>query len=123
MASKEWKEEHADDMRRWRREYYYRNKERELARIRQNTARKRKELREWFVEYKSKLVCLKCNESDWTCLDFHHVDSKTKSMTISLMVGRQHSKENIMAEIAKCVVLCANCHRKVHQMGWVPAHS
>lgn len=57
--------------------------------------------------------CLICGEKEFVCLDFHHVDSNQKSFDI----GKQfHIKaiETIISEIKKCVVLCANCHRKVH---------
>lgn len=50
---------------------------------------------------------------EFVCLDFHHIDSSQKSFDI----GKQfHIKAigTIINEIKKCVVLCANCHRKVH---------
>lgn len=54
--------------------------------------------------------CLKCSEKEPAALDFHHI--KGKDMLISQMRGRNRDK--ILEEIAKCVILCANCHRKVH---------
>ncbi len=44
------------------------------------------------------------------CLDFHHVDPKTKSFGIGL-ANNGTSKGKLIAEINKCIVLCANCHR------------
>jgi len=41
-------------------------------------------------------------------MDFHHVDGE-KSMTLGEVGGA--SLKRIHAEIAKCIVLCANCHR------------
>lgn len=35
-------------------------------------------------------------------------------MTIANMVGFAYSKERILREIEKCVVICSNCHRKLH---------
>jgi hypothetical protein len=41
-------------------------------------------------------------------LDFHHRSEKLRS--VSTM--RDLAKASILAEIAKCDVLCGNCHRK-----------
>lgn len=67
----------------------------------------------WLVEYKSKLSCCKCGENHPACLHFHHRDKSTKSFSISDSI-RRFSLEKIIAEIAKCDVLCANCHAKLH---------
>ena len=54
------------------------------------------------------------------CMDLHHVeqegrDSKTKRNGNSLVSQLCHfSRERIDAELSKCVVLCANCHRIRH---------
>ena len=45
--------------------------------------------------------------------EFHHVDARTKDFGIG-EDGRVRSWELIIAELAKCVMLCANCHREVH---------
>ena len=101
-------------MKRYRREYYYRNREREIARVRKNNKKYLSELRQWFAEYKKTLKCSKCDESDPVCLDFHHRDSTTKDCEVSKMVASQRSKDSILAEVQKCDVLCSNCHRKYH---------
>ena len=45
--------------------------------------------------------------------DFHHWDPKTKAFGIGQDgIPRQWAK--VVAELAKCVMLCANCHREVH---------
>lgn len=55
--------------------------------------------------------CQLCPENDLACLDLHHIDD-TKEFALSSGVRR--SRTLIMEEIAKCVVLCSNCHRKLH---------
>jgi hypothetical protein len=45
-------------------------------------------------------------------LQFHHLDPKTKSFTLS-MRGLTRSMDQCRAEAAKCVLLCANCHAEV----------
>lgn len=57
--------------------------------------------------------CIKCGESDWRCLDYHHRDPSQKVANISSLVGRASwTWERVLEEIAKCDLLCANCHRK-----------
>jgi hypothetical protein len=47
-------------------------------------------------------------------LDFHHRDEDFKEHKICDMVHRGFTLAKILAEIAKCDVLCANCHRRFH---------
>lgn len=49
--------------------------------------------------------------------DFHHLDPMEKDFSIS---DRMTSFEAIVRELAKCVLLCARCHREVHD-GWHPS--
>lgn len=45
-------------------------------------------------------------------LEFHHKISGEKDMTISGNHGRAF--EVLKAEVEKCLLLCANCHRELH---------
>jgi hypothetical protein len=76
--------------------------------------KRRVELREWFEDYKSSLSCQQCGESHPAILDFHHRNPEEKLYEVSVMPGRSMSKERTLEEIAKCDVLCSNCHRKLH---------
>jgi len=69
---------------------------------------------EWFQEYKSTLSCSRCGEDHPACIQFHHTDPSVKESNVGRMAYRGVSVERIMAEIAKCEVLCANCHAKEH---------
>ena len=71
----------------------------------------RKEKREWINNIKSTLKCEKCDENHIAVLDFHHIDSNEKEFEIA---EHAFSKEKILKEIQKCMVLCSNCHRKLH---------
>lgn len=68
--------------------------------------------REFVNQYKSSKGCLFCGEKEPVALDLHHLDPKIKDSSVSRMLG--NSIQTIMSEIAKCVVICSNCHRKHH---------
>ncbi len=64
--------------------------------------------------YKQKSGCRLCGEnSSPDALDFHHIDPNTKLLSLSSMV-RSSGILAMLNEIEKCVVICSNCHRKMH---------
>lgn len=83
-------------------------------RLREFDDNRRKQLIEWFCEYRKTLSCAKCGFAHPAALDFHHRNPEEKLYEVSVMPGKSISKDKILAEIAKCDVLCANCHRIFH---------
>lgn len=76
-------------------------------------SRRRKRLKEMAVELKGGR-CQVCGYQKFMgALDFHHIDGNIKSFDLSAR-GLTRSWERIKAEVAKCVLVCANCHREVH---------
>lgn len=51
----------------------------------------------------------KCNSA----LEFHHINPEEKSYGISSN-GNCHNLEQDLNEISKCILVCANCHREIH---------
>ena len=91
------------------RSWYQKNKETHISHVRNRD----KKIEAWFKEYKSSLSCPECGESHPACLEFHHLNPQDKKFS----VGRQERRKSLKAlqdEMAKCRVLCANCHRKEH---------
>lgn len=80
-------------------------------------ARRAKDGVNWYIEYKRSLCCVDCGlsfrEYHDLC-DFHHIDPSTKDKEPIGKMVRYGSRTRAMAEIAKCVPLCANCHRIRH---------
>lgn len=94
-------------------EHYRKNKQKYIEQ-----ARLRKERNKKFVdEYKDSHSCLICGEDDSSCLVFHHKNPDEKYSEVSRMVCNGNSIDNILKEIEKCVIICANCHMKLHTYG------
>jgi len=96
----------------YHREYYHKHKDVLRPRIAESTRQRRKSIRAWIAGIKS-CGCQLCPEDDTCCLDFHHLDSDEKELNIAQGVDT-HSVAVLLTEINKCVVLCRNCHSKVH---------
>lgn len=62
-----------------------------------------------------KIQCSSCKENDIVCLEFHHVDPSKKERNLGDIASRGWSNKRIDKEIEKCIVLCSNCHRKLHR--------
>lgn len=58
--------------------------------------------------------CCRCGYSKCiAALDFHHKNPASKLFEISHNLSR--SLDALRAEAAKCLLLCANCHREEHE--------
>lgn len=65
------------------------------------------------LEYLRDHPCVDCSEADPIVLDFDHLPGHEKRFDISRAVsGSTRSWTAILAEIGKCEVVCANCHRR-----------
>lgn len=71
-------------------------------------------------QYKRDHGCRLCGETDPACLDFHHRDPAAKAFPIANSHKRRDHTA-LLAEMEKCIILCANCHRKLHA-GLVELH-
>ncbi|MEK6888581.1 MAG: hypothetical protein AABW80_00555 [Nanoarchaeota archaeon] len=95
----------------YRKEIYEKNKRKVLFSVR----KRKRELGKWFLDYKKNLKCELCNENHPATIDFHHKEiSSKKEGGVSYLVYNGYSINRIKEEIAKCQVLCVNCHRKTH---------
>ncbi len=71
----------------------------------------RQKLKEKVIAYLGG-CCVACGlEDDWPVFDAHHLDPSQKKFGIGAALGRRIWKE-VTVELDKCVLLCANCHRK-----------
>jgi len=78
---------------------------------RQAERQRRSDLRSQAVAYKGGKCQICGYDKCLMALEFHHVDPREKDFTIS---KRMTSFEAIRRELDKCALVCANCHREVH---------
>jgi hypothetical protein len=73
----------------------------------------RRELKQRAVAYMGS-TCGECDRHGRPAVfEFHHIDATEKDFGISRS-GIIRAWDKIVAELEKCVMLCANCHREVH---------
>lgn len=88
--------------------HYEKNKPAYQARARERDRRLQSMIRELKTA-----PCLDCWVAyPWYVMDFDHRPGEAKVMDVGIMVRRGLSEAKIRAEIAKCDVVCANCHRE-----------
>lgn len=89
--------------------WYYENRAFDVERREQ----RRQGLQAWAHEQKaSSDGCERRDESHPATLEYHHAGEQFKS--ISMMVRDGHSRDRLREEMARCELLCANCHRRAH---------
>lgn len=73
----------------------------------------RKRTKEKAVEYKGG-KCKICNyDRCVSALEFHHLEPSKKDFTLSQSMNIAWNK--IKEELDKCILVCANCHREIHE--------
>lgn len=48
-----------------------------------------------------------------SAMEFHHINPLEKDFSISSNINMSYEK--IKKELDKCILLCANCHREIHE--------
>lgn len=104
-------------------EYYHRNKDKaalkakqwrlnNLEYIKQKQREDKRKRKEQAIQYLGN-KCSRCNNQYHPAVyEFHHLDPETKDRDPSKMLQLKWSR--VVAELDKCVLLCANCHRLTH---------
>ena len=77
----------------------------------ENQKRQSKKLKQKCIDYKGG-ACVKCGYNKCnSALDFHHLDPSKKELGLS---KNRRKWEILKAELDKCILVCANCHREIH---------
>lgn len=97
----------------WFKEFYSKNKERHIKNVGIRNIRVREESQLIINKMKEQYGCLFCSESTPICLDFHHINPEDKKYEVSTLVSAGNMIK-VYEEISKCILICSNCHRKLH---------
>jgi hypothetical protein len=100
----------------YHREHYEANRARYVAQARERKRALARERTEYLIEYFASHPCMDCGELDPVVLEFDHLRDKLFDIGQALPY---RSWQSILDEIEKCVVVCANCHRRrtAHRRG------
>ena len=93
----------------YKQEHYCLNRERYIKAAVRRRAALAAERAAFLVEYFGLHPCVDCGESDPVVLEFDHLGDKSFNIAKGL---RDRSWEALVDEMAKCDVVCANCHRR-----------
>jgi 5-methylcytosine-specific restriction endonuclease McrA len=90
------------------REWYANHPEVKSGRMSTNARQRRLDAHWRILDYLRAHPCVDCGEPDPVVLDFDHLRDKVKNISAML----RHRWDAVLAEIDKCEVVCANCHRR-----------
>jgi hypothetical protein len=93
----------------YHREHYLANKQRYIDQAAQSKKKVRLEQTTRLLDYFKEHPCTDCGQTDPVVLEFDHL--RDKSFVIGTALTR-YGWDKIVAEIEKCEVVCANCHRR-----------
>ena len=74
---------------------------------------KRAKLKLKAVDYKGGKCEICGYDKNLSALEFHHVNPESKEFAVSVD-GYKYSWERNQKELDKCILVCSNCHRELH---------
>ena len=82
------------------------------------TIKKIRELKKTIID-KFGGKCHRCHNSYESCVyDFHHKNPEEKKFSIATLIAKsirnESKKQELLEELNKCIMVCANCHRCIH---------
>ena len=93
----------------YKREHYSANRDRYIALAVRRKAALVAERTKLLVEFLRLHPCVDCGETDPIVLEFDHLADKIFAISVGL---RDRPWQDVLDEIDKCDVVCANCHRR-----------
>lgn len=130
--AKSYRERNREVVNKKSRAYYWRNRDEILRKAKdyvlpQSTIEKSRirnkenyaKSKQWLMQYKAERGCCVCGEKDPVVLALHHTDPSTKHPLLKkngggILALGVTSLSRAKDEAEKCVVMCMNCHTKLH---------
>lgn len=90
--------------------------------IKEYNKRQSDKVKAWRKRTKMKLIasmggcCQICSYNRChKALELHHIDATQKEKSFSQLMARPTAIAGWFEEFKKCILLCANCHREIHE--------
>ena len=101
------------------RRHYAKHRDKVIANAKEHSKAARNRIRTHINTHLKANPCVDCGETDPIILEFDHI-TNDKHFNISDATRHGYGMKKLIAEIAKCEVRCANCHRKktYERSGW-----
>ena len=93
----------------YKQEHYAANRQRYIEAARARKVRIVGERVEFLIAFFAEHPCADCGETDPVVLEFDHLRDKDFSISKGIP---DRNWQSVLDEIAKCDVVCANCHRR-----------
>jgi hypothetical protein len=93
----------------YKHEHYSRNRQRYIDSARRRREKVVAERSAFLVSFLRDHPCVDCGETDPIVLEFDHLRDKKFSIGAGI---RERPWKAVLDEMAKCEVVCANCHRR-----------
>ena len=94
------------------RTWYLLHKDEQIRRVAVRNKRVRGEHQERMATYLREHPCVDCGESDLRVLELDHEDPAEKTANGGRLLALALPWSTVLAEMDKCSVRCANCHRR-----------
>ncbi len=102
--------------------HYQANKDYYLEKAKKSNKKIRDRNCKWVRKLKEETPCADCDKKyPYYVMDFDHLDPSTKYMCVGRLI-RTYSEKLLRTEIAKCELVCSNCHReRTHKRLQIPS--
>ena len=77
------------------------------------TNQRRRDRKQHFVNLLGGKCCVCDYNKVLSALEFHHIDSSQKERVLNEVFRTNFNKA--LEEVKKCILVCANCHREIHE--------
>ena len=75
--------------------------------------------RQYIINLVKERYGTKCNicgyDKCYSALDFHHLNKTKKQFDPAKIINSNKKVEDIYKELDKCILICSNCHREIHE--------
>jgi hypothetical protein len=98
----------------YHKEYGKRWYEKNKATVKDRTRKNNLTYKQMWTEFKASQSCSVCYHQHPAVIDFHHTDPHPDNIKINALVKARRYALAIKEAQEKCIPLCANCHRILH---------